>query len=268
MNRTLEEGRWVVELRPSGIGRWVSVAFLTFWLAGWVVGEAFGLTILLATLGATAGFSIHGLPRVPSGGAGAAMFAFAVVWVGFWTLGGVGAASAVLSMVWGVDRILYDGAGVRRVSRTGPFTRTRDFARDEVRGVSLRRTSLVLETGRGVATLTRFGSRAELVELRAEIERALALGAESPEPRDLPAGWESAVDLEGIPVVQRSTAIRRRQAAFVSVLFAALAAGVVTTTRAALAGGSITGWAPVPVAAWASCVCQRPSRAPPSCPQK
>jgi len=38
MKSVLEEGRHVVELRPRGIGRWITAAFLTFWLAGWAVG--------------------------------------------------------------------------------------------------------------------------------------------------------------------------------------------------------------------------------------
>ena len=242
MNRTSEGGRWVVELRPGGIARWISAAFLSFWLVGWAMGEIFGLTLLAGGLG----IHLDRLPfRTPTAG-GAPLLLFALVWTSFWTLGGVLAIAQVLQLLWGADRLEYDGAGVRRLSRVGPFARSRYFPREEIRAFRLLRSRLVLETRRGAVTLTRLGSRADQLELKSDLERALALGAEPPPlAQDPPAGWESGVDLEGSPVLRRSPALRRRQAAWVWLLFAALAAAVWSQVAKAMAGAGPLAWAPV-----------------------
>src|SRR4029453_971079 len=106
MDRAMQEGRWVVDLRPSGFGRWVTAAFLTFWLAGGAVGEAFGLSMLLSGLGGPVASPIGRLPPFPAGLPGAVMLSFVGIWTAFWTVGGLGAASTVLSVVWGLDRIV------------------------------------------------------------------------------------------------------------------------------------------------------------------
>ena len=202
-----EEGRHVVELRPVGIGRWITSGFLMFWLAGWAAGETFGLWMLGALLGGALGFEVPHQPKVPSGGAALGLFGFVLVWTGFWTLGGFAAAMTVLRSLWGVDRIEWDATGVRRTARVGRFGRARLFSRDEIQRVRLQRgKGVVLETPRGLAELTTFGTEQDMAELRAEIEQALSLGDRAAAPAELPKGWEAAVDVEGTPVLQKSPA--------------------------------------------------------------
>lgn len=248
MKSTFEDGRRVVELRPVGMARWFEAGFLIFWLAGWAAGEAFGVWILVSVIGALMKLPIHGLPRIGEGSAGMAgalaMLGFGLVWLSFWTLGGVLAATRVLQTLWGMDRIEWDGAGVRRISRLGPFRRTRDFSRDDIRGVAFRRGGVVLETARAAVPLTNLGSRQDHAELRAELEHSLALLERRAMPVDLPSGWESAVDLEGIPVLQRSTLLRRRQATFVSAIFLALAAAAGFLVAGAQNGSHAPAWVP------------------------
>jgi hypothetical protein len=248
MNRTFEEGRVVVELKPAGIQRWIVAGFLSFWLVGWSFGEVAGLGLLLGSLGLLAKIEVGWLPKLASSASGPAAI-FGLVWVSFWTLGGVMAARELLGMLWGTDRIEVDGAGVRRTSRIGPLAWTRVFAREELRGVGLRRAHLVLETRRGPVTLTRYGSPEEHGELKREIERALAFGSpgataavEGP-----PQGWEHLVDLEGAPLLKRSGRLRARQAALVWVLFAALAAAAATLVASAVTRADLLAWIPAAI---------------------
>jgi len=248
MKSLLEEGRRVVELRASGVGRWFEAAFLLFWLAGWAAGEVFGVWILVSVIAAALKLPIHGVPTIPAGGAGlagaAAMFGFGLLWLSFWTLGGVAAATRVLQMVWGVDRIEWDGTGVRRISRIGPFRRSLEFTRDEIRGVRLRRAGVALDTPRAAITLTSLGSRQDHIELRAEIEQFLGLAEGRTNPIELPKGWESEVDVEGIPVLVKSRALRRRQAMFVSFLFVALGTVAGLLIGGASSGSNAPAWVP------------------------
>jgi hypothetical protein len=227
MKSMLEEGRHVVELRPVGIGRWITTGFLLFWLAGWAVGETFGLWMLGALLGALLGFQVPHQPKVPSGLAALGMFGFLLFWTGFWTLGGFGAAMTAMRSMWGVDRIEWDASAVKRTARVGRFGSTRIFSRDEIQRVRLRRgKGVALETTRGLVELTSFGADQDLAELRAEIEQALSLGDRAALPAELPKDWEAAVDVEGIPVLRKNPAMRRRQATFVTAIFLALALAV------------------------------------------
>ncbi len=236
MPSVLEQGRRVVELRARGIGRWITALFLGAWLVGWALGEGFAISILLSALSPSLGSRIHGLPRVPAGPAGLAMAGFVLLWLALWTLGGASAMFAVLTSLWGCDRIEFDASGIRRISSIGPFRRERSFSRQDIHRVALRPRGLVLVTSRGSLTLSWMGSPAERAELRDEIERTLDLGAAAPSTHELPAGWESAIDTEGQPVLLKSPGPRRRQAGFVTALFVALA-----IVAALLVGGASTG---------------------------
>jgi len=246
MKSVLEEGRHVVELRPMGIGRWITAAFLTFWLAGWAVGETFGLWMLGALLGGALGFQVPHQPVVPAGPASLGLFAFVLVWTAFWTLGGLAAGMTALRSVWGVDRIAWDATGVWRNARVGHFGRERFYSRDEIQRVRARRgKGVVLETVRGTAEVSAYGTEHDLAELRAEIEQALSLGDKAETPAELPKGWEAAVDLEGTPVLQKMPALRRRQAAFVTAIFLALALAVGVLLAGGESVSNAPAWVPV-----------------------
>src|SRR4029077_1551005 len=133
----------------------------------------FAMSLLCALVVAKLGVTIHGLPKVPSGPGALAMGAFVLLWLAFWTLGGIAAATTVLTMWWGLDRIEVDGSGVRRLSRIGPFRARRFVAREEVRAVNVRRAGVSLETPRGPVSLTCYGTRDDHEAIRDEIQRAL-----------------------------------------------------------------------------------------------
>jgi hypothetical protein len=224
VKRDFEAGRWIVELRPQGAARFFAAGFLGFWLMGWAVGEGFALRMLLGLLGLWPGRTVG-----PSAheAAGTAVLGFLLFWLTFWTLGGVMALIQMMWLLWGVDRIEYDGAGVRHMMRLGPFGRSRWHPRETVRSVVLRghRTSLGLETSRGVTTLTRLGSEAERLELRGEIEKMLGL-RDAELIAELPPGWESEPTPEGTTLLRRSRALRKRQSQVLWTITMLLAGGV------------------------------------------
>jgi hypothetical protein len=245
MERTFENGRQVVVVRSSGPARWIAAGFLCFWLCGWAMGEVAGLGLLLGVAGLLGGAEVRWLPRLPAGAAAPAAL-FALLWTSFWTLGGVLAIREVLRLLWGVDRIEYDAAGITRIARIGPFVSTRTFAREEIRGVALHRTALSILTARGPVPLVQGGSRAEQSELKSDLERTLALG-QAVRPPELPASWESGVDLEGMPVLQRRPALRQRQGALVGFLAAGLGAAALVLARRAMSGSDPRLWVPAAI---------------------
>jgi len=245
MERTFENGRQVVVLRPSGWARWITAGFLCFWLCGWAMGEVAGLGLLLGVAGVLGGAEVRWLPRLPAGVAAPAAL-FALIWTSFWTLGGVLAIREVLRQLFGVDRIEYDAAGVTRVARIGPFVSTRTFAREEIRGFVLHRAALAIVTARGPVSMIQGGSRAEQIELKADLERTLA-PSQAARPPELPASWESGVDTEGVPVIQRRPVLRQRQGAFVGFVAAGLGAIALVVARRALSGSDPLLWIPAAI---------------------
>src|SRR5262249_61615503 len=55
MVRSIEGGRWTATFRPGRRVRIMGGGFFALWLVLWAVGEAFGLGVLLASLGLRAG---------------------------------------------------------------------------------------------------------------------------------------------------------------------------------------------------------------------
>jgi hypothetical protein len=202
--------------------------------------------MLGALLGGALGFQVPHQPVVPAGPASLGLFAFVLLWTAFWTLGGLAAGMTALRSVWGVDRIAWDATGVWRNARVGHFGRERFYSRDEIQRVRARRgKGVVLETVRGTAEVSAYGTEHDLAELRAEIEQALSLGDKAETPAELPKGWEAAVDLEGIPVLQKMPALRRRQAAFVTAIFLALALAVGVLLAGGESVSNAPAWVPV-----------------------
>src|SRR5262245_10804555 len=110
-----DAGHWVVTLRPAGAGRFFGAAFLGVWLCGWACGEVFGLGFLLSALVSIV--APGALERLGASGsfthaaASAMALLFMVLWLGFWTLGGILAGREFLRQLWAADRIAWDGAG-------------------------------------------------------------------------------------------------------------------------------------------------------------
>ena len=118
-------------LRPSGIGRYVTAAFLSVWLVGWVMGEAFAITMLGAMFGSIAGVFSEGLPAwsadlATSGGA-AFVLLFLLFWLTLWTVGGIAALTHLMRSLAGEDVIGLKESGfevVRRAVPSGGATRS------------------------------------------------------------------------------------------------------------------------------------------------
>ena len=206
------EGR-TIRLRPRGVGRFFSAAFLLFWLCGWAVGEGIVLWILVR-----GGYAlITGTPpdagRAPlETGPALAMGAFLLFWLAFWTLGGIAAIGALLQLLWAEDRIVAGDSGITLHWSRGPFHGKRDFPRDRVRaiGTGHRGRSLVLETDLERIELSRLGTDAERQDA-AEAMRSMLKLSPSREAT-LPKGWEEAISPEGERVVVPDAAARRIQA--------------------------------------------------------
>lgn len=208
-----QEG-WQLRLRTQGGGRWFGAAFLAFWLCGWAMGETFALWLLVK--GAIA--LLTGTPPEPGRaplefGPALLMGLFLLVWLTLWTVGGIAAASELLRLLWGEDRV--EVASGRLTVRwfRGPVRTGRTFERHAIRRVLLtgRDDRLAIETERGRVELSGLGTRAERIEaasaLRAELRVSEVAG-----PAALPREWEEIVTPEGQRALVANLATRRRQA--------------------------------------------------------
>jgi hypothetical protein len=156
---TLPDGTRVT-LRPHGGGRWLVVAFLLFWLAGWAAGELFAIGALLAICGASLGVSLP--VSVPTGWGALGAAAFLLLWLAGWTAGGMTALFSALRLAFGADivTILPDGWTIQHA--LGRWGHTRRYTAAEVQHLSLRRSgSLVAESGGKRIVLTTFGTPAD-----------------------------------------------------------------------------------------------------------
>src|SRR5882762_6825090 len=81
---------WEIQFKSRGPARFLGAAFLGFWLCGWAAGESFAVWMLgkgaLSLLtGEPPSSGGRPLPLGPTLGAGI----FLLVWLSFWTLGGI-----------------------------------------------------------------------------------------------------------------------------------------------------------------------------------
>jgi hypothetical protein len=100
-------------LRRTGIGRYIGASFLAAWLCGWAIGEAFVLWILIR--GALA--LLSGEPPEPGRSPleatpAVALGAFLLIWLAFWTVGGIAAGTQLLRELWGEDRLVLQPEGL------------------------------------------------------------------------------------------------------------------------------------------------------------
>ena len=212
-----------IRLRPRGAGRLFSAAFLAFWLCGWAAGETFAIWALVK--GAIA--LLTGTPAEPGSGPpevvpalGVALFL--IVWLAFWTFGGIMAMRELLRLTWAEDLLIVHGGQLRVRQSTGPFRKTHEFGREGMRrfGLSHRRDVLTLWTTTGNLELSSLGTPEERREaadlLRSELGVAEAMDeAELP---ILPDGWEETLTPEGERALVPSTKRRAMQARVASVI--------------------------------------------------
>jgi len=189
-------------LRPAGIGRYFTAAFLSVWLVGWVVGEAVALIALAAILGSMSGLFSGQLPAWPAdlvnGGGAGFVIIFLLIWLTFWTVGGIGAATHLLRSLFGEDLIVLSGSGLEVVRRAGPFRRRYPFERSAIRRLRSRPRdkALVVDTDRGTQVLTVLGSPQEREAVRDWLRQYLQLPDEDAVAATgaAPATWEVTIE--------------------------------------------------------------------------
>lgn len=218
---------WELRLQSRGADRYVSGAFLAFWLCGWAVGES--LVLFLLIKGAWA--LLTGTPPEPGRApldAGPALMTglFLLVWLTLWTVGGIAAAMEMLRLLWGEDRIRVASGRLTVTWIRGPFRRTRHFERDAIRQISLvgRRGRLMLQTARQHVELSGLGTRPERDEAAATLRTELGV-PDTAAASGLPGEWEEIITPEGERALVPNLATRRTQAriaSMVTLLFAAV----------------------------------------------
>jgi hypothetical protein len=223
-----------LRLRNQGLSRYVGALFLAGWLCAWAIGES----IVLGLLVVGAWSLLTGRPPGPDReplelGPALAVGAFLLVWLAFWTLGGVAAIAELLRLLWGEDRLVAGSGGLTRVAARWPFRSTRVIPRDRLRRIHLGRAGvLVAETDRATIELSGLGTLEERQRaaeiLRAELGTPAVSVLESADP---PEGWEAIVTPEGERALVPDLALRRKQARV-----AAIVAGVTGTVAVILIG--------------------------------
>ena len=203
-------------LRPTGIGRYFSAAFLGIWLVGWAVGEVVVLWVLLTMI--VVPVLRRGGADLPdmfqswqAAGAPLAIFIFLLVWVTFWTIGGYAAITQFLRSLAGKDRIRLLPTGFELVRAAGPFKRTRLIDRDDVRRVRVRHHdhALVADTAFGTLLLTELGSIAERRAICDWLRSGLRLPADgfmAPYSAVAPPGWKTQPTEDGSVMLRRRAA--------------------------------------------------------------
>jgi hypothetical protein len=243
---------WQARLKPAGAARFISAAFLIFWLCGWAVGE--GVALWFLTKGILA--LMNGAPfeegRPPMAiGPALAIGGFLLLWLSLWTLGGIAALGEVLRLLWSEDRIIANPGGIVVVRSRGPFRSRRELPRDVLQCVALatRNDALVAETSRERVELTRLGTHDDRREIAAQLRSELSLPElmASTEPAALPKGWAEAITPEGERVVAIDAGTQKAQARVAGALAFVVGAVAAVLLREGLREPSV-----VPVAIFAS----------------
>lgn len=228
---------WELRLRSRGVGRYVSAAFLAFWLCMWAIGESFVLWFLI--VGAMA--LMTGRPPEPGReplDPGPTLIAglFLLVWLTMWTVGGIAAILELLRLLWGEDRITVASGRLTVTWARGIFRKTRRFERDAIRRIALvgTRSHLVLATAGERVELSGLGSPAERAEGASFLRSELGIhDAVEPTGHALPKDWEEIITPEGERALVQRQATRRAQARFAGAVTMGLAAVTVLLARAA-----------------------------------
>jgi len=203
-------------LRPRGFGRFVSAAFLAFWLCGWAIGESLVLWILIA--GGIA--LLTGTPPEPGRellepGPAIAVGVFLLFWLTLWTFGGYAAITELLRLLWSRDAISADPACLRVHHRLGPFRSNVEIPRDRLCRIYVAPgdKSLRADTTTGPVVLSSLGTALERANIAAALRTELRVPEEfESNVSSLPDGWQEIVTPEGEIALVKDLAVRRTQA--------------------------------------------------------
>lgn len=243
-------------LRPTGPGRFFVAAFLSVWLCGWVVGELFALTALVAVIASLFDVQLGppgwNVQHAESSTLVLLIALFLIVWLSFWTLGGVLALRQWMTCLWAREvLVLAPGAIVVR-RWIGPFKRTRRLARDQISSVTQARQGGALQArvGNTTTNLVELGSAEQRRALAEHLRAQLSLGGATGDepglevPATLPAGWELIVSDKGEEMLVPDRAIRRKQAYAMAVIASLLVVAfslVLSETLTSSPRGSVVG---------------------------
>jgi len=189
-----------IELRPHGWIRFVVVAFLSFWLAGWLAGELFVLKALLGLIGVTFDIPfLDGDPSMSGELTGVALVAFLLVWFVFWTFGGIAAMIVALRLLFGRDVIELTPTGFAVRQAIGPFERVIEFHRHDVSELRIKRSSgaiLAVVKGRTV-DVTHFGTDEEMHLVLGRIRAHTGITSTPPKTAEFPDDWVESREPDG-----------------------------------------------------------------------
>lgn len=143
---------------------------------------------------------------------------FLIVWLAFWTFGGVMAIREVLRLLWAEDRLALEYDGLTRTHRLGPFTFTRRLARQEIHRVFTEQTKLMATAGNELMELTDLGTADERGAAAQQLRVALGLPDEVADLAALPDAWQEVTGPRGERLLVPNLQTRRKQALVVSVI--------------------------------------------------
>jgi hypothetical protein len=213
-----------VTLRPLGIGRWFGVLFLAVWLAGWAAGEAFAAWFLAGLVGAPLG--LVEWKSAPLGAVALVMFAFLLVWLALWTLGGISAFFAMIRLACGADVFTLGADGWAFRQGIGRWGRSQRFGPGSVQRLALRRRdrALIAEADAKTIVLSTYGTEADRRWLLDALRPIAGLAADAPdrsigpqrrrslEPAGPPAGYRVEPMPDGTTQVTMTAGRRLGQA--------------------------------------------------------
>lgn len=222
-----------LRFRPSGPGRWLEAAFLSLWLLGWAAAETLVLGLLAG--GAWAWLQGRALPGQPSSLlALLPVVAFLLVWLSFWTLGGVLALRQWLRCFWAEDRLTLTRMELEWRQQLGPWQRRRRLPRVAIRSVRLARGhsgragALIAQLDDRQLELTQLGSPEQRRQAADQLNDALATQAVSPPDGAravLPQEWDCEQISFDCALLVPARRLRRRQFLVMALLALPLDAG-------------------------------------------
>ena len=207
-----------LRFRPSGAGRWIEATFLSVWLLGWAAAEI----IVLGLLGGGAWAWLQGRPLPGQPQALVAVLpvaAFLVVWLSFWTLGGVLALRQWLRCFWAEDRLTLTATDLEWRQRLGPWVRRRTLPRRAIQAVRLaqrrsdRSGPLIAQLEDRQLELTQLGTPEQRRQAAERLSEALENQAISPPAEEraaLPREWECVKISFDCAVLVPNRRMRRR----------------------------------------------------------
>ena len=202
-------------LSVRGIGRFFGAGFLGFWLAGWAVGEAAVLWIV----GKGAWSLLTGQPfgsgdKPVAFAAAVGIGLFLMVWLTFWTIGGVAAGRELLRLLFGRDMLVAGPDGLEIKRSYGFFRSVKRLPREEIRRFyrASAGAQLCVETARGTTVVTSLGTSEERVELERAFNEEFRIVAQPTPAGALPKGWCEVLSSEHDSVLVKDPAVRRKQA--------------------------------------------------------